>query len=71
MADVQHTFTGERHWAAYVAGAYYVLAKQRKLTRRVTGANISVYSTLPLGTAWPVPPHWKSPRFLPSPPHTT
>jgi galactokinase len=49
VTDVQHSFTGQRHWASYVAGAYYVLAKQRKLTRRVTGANISVYSTIPLG----------------------
>jgi L-arabinokinase len=49
VTDVQHSFSGQRHWASYVAGAYYVLAKQRKLTRRVTGANISVYSTIPLG----------------------
>jgi len=47
--DVQNSFSGQRHWVSYIAGAYYVLAKQRKLTRRVTGANISVYSTVPLG----------------------
>ncbi len=49
VTDVQQSFSGQRHWASYVAGAYYVLAKQRKLTRRASGANISVYTTIPQG----------------------
>ncbi len=46
---LQRLFTGATHWASYVAGAFPVLAKYKKLTRRVTGANIACYSTVPLG----------------------
>jgi len=47
--SLQHVFTAENHWAAYVAGAFPVLAKHKKLTRRVTGANIVCYSNVPIG----------------------
>jgi galactokinase len=49
IADVQRLFASDSHWAAYVVGAYYALAKKRKLTRRVTGANIAIASTVPQG----------------------
>lgn len=49
VETVRARFKGADHWAAYVAGAYYVLAKHRKLTRRAVGANIACYSTVPLG----------------------
>jgi len=49
FAEIARLFTGDRHWAAYVAGAYVVLSKHRKLTRRATGANIACYSNVPLG----------------------
>jgi galactokinase len=41
-------FSGEKHWAAHVAGAYWVLGKHRKLTRRTSGANIVCHSNVPL-----------------------
>ena len=47
--EIAQQFTGDRHWAAFVAGAYVMLAKHRKLTRRAVGANIACYSSVPLG----------------------
>ncbi len=47
-AAAQALFANNR-WAAYLAGAYWVLAKQRKLNRRASGANIACYSEVPLG----------------------
>jgi L-arabinokinase len=49
VETVRGYFTAEKHWAAYVAGAYWVLAKHRKLTRRASGANIVCHSNVPLG----------------------
>ena len=49
VSDVQHSFAGQRHWASYIAGAYYVLAKRRRLTSRSSGANICIDSTIPQG----------------------
>jgi L-arabinokinase len=42
-------FTGRDHWAAYVAGIFWVLAKHRHLTGRTNGANICCYSNVPIG----------------------
>jgi L-arabinokinase len=46
---LQKIFTGSKHWAAHVAGAFPTLGKHKKITRRTHGANIACYSTLPLG----------------------
>jgi galactokinase len=49
VETLQGLFSGPRHWAAYFAGAFPVLAKQKKMTRRTTGVNIACYSTVPIG----------------------
>lgn len=49
LESIRMLFAGDRHWAAYVAGAYWVLGKQRKLRRRTGGANIVCHSNVPLG----------------------
>jgi len=49
VETLQALFGGARHWAAYFAGAFPVLAKQKKVTRRTTGVNIACYSTVPIG----------------------
>lgn len=46
---VRRLFHGEDHWAAYVAGIFWVLAKHRHLTGRALGANVICYSNVPLG----------------------
>ena len=46
---IRQFFSGGNHWAAYVAGAYWVLGRHRKLTRRTSGANIVCHSNVPLG----------------------
>ncbi len=48
-AVVRARFAGTDHWAAYVAGIFWVLAKGRHLTGRTKGANICCYSNLPMG----------------------
>jgi len=50
LETIKGLFTGEKRWAAYVAGAFVILAKHRKLTRKVSGANIAVYSSVPPGS---------------------
>jgi galactokinase len=42
-------FKGQSHWAASVAGAYPILARHKKITRRTPGANIAIYSNIPGG----------------------
>lgn len=49
VETLQKLFDGPRRWAAYFAGAFPVLAKHKKLTRRAAGANIICYSTVPIG----------------------
>lgn len=49
LTDVRKLFTGANHWAGYVAGAYYILRKYRHLSPQALGANIAIYSTVPLG----------------------
>ena len=41
-------FTPENHWAAYIAGAFWVLGKNRHLTSRAFGANIACLGDLPM-----------------------
>ncbi|HTV47489.1 MAG TPA: hypothetical protein VMG59_03500 [Phycisphaerae bacterium] len=41
-------FSTENHWAAYIAGAYWVLGKNRHLTSRAPGANIACFGDLPM-----------------------
>ncbi len=48
-ATLQNLFTGGRHWAAYIAGAFPTLARHKKFTRRTHGANIACYSDVPFG----------------------
>ena len=49
VETLQKLFEGPRRWAAYFGGAFPVLAKHKKLTRRTPGANIVCYSTVPIG----------------------
>jgi L-arabinokinase len=46
---LQNLFTGGRHWAAYIAGAFPMLARHKKITRRTHGANIACFSNVPFG----------------------
>ena len=46
---IRGRFAGGDHWAAYVAGIFWVLAKHRHLTGRTKGANICCYSNVPMG----------------------
>ena len=49
LDTIRAFFSGDRRWAAYVAGAYWVLGRHRKLNRRTSGANIVCHSNVPLG----------------------
>jgi galactokinase len=40
---LQMFFSGERHWAAFVAGAFPILARHKNMTRRTHGANIACF----------------------------
>ena len=48
-AQVRRLFTGDHTWAGYVAGAYYVLQKERACPRLTHGADILVCSDVPVG----------------------
>ena len=48
-AQVRRLFDGDDKWAGYVAGAYYVLQKERVCARLVRGANILIWSDVPVG----------------------
>jgi galactokinase len=45
---IRGLFTAENRWAAYIAGAFWVLGKNRHLTSRAPGANIACLGDLPI-----------------------
>ena len=47
--QVRNLFTGPRHWAAYVLGAFYVLAREREVAAWPSGATIIIDSNIPIG----------------------
>lgn len=51
IQTLQGMFKGEKHWAGAVGGAYPVLAKHKKITRRTMGANISIHAGMGAGSS--------------------
>lgn len=48
-AQVRRAFAGPTHWAAYVLGAFYVLAREREVAVWPSGATVVIDSNIPIG----------------------
>ncbi|MCX7597959.1 MAG: hypothetical protein N2512_03695, partial [Armatimonadetes bacterium] len=49
LRQVQGLFAGPSHWAAYVLGAFYILARERHISAWPSGATVVVDSNIPIG----------------------